>query len=106
LVNVALWPSVLVTTTFTAPAVCVAVVAVIEELLTTLMLVAAVPPKVTPAADWNPVPLMVTGVPPAVVPDVGEMALTVGGGSEPCLPPRKVATCITQAAELVVAVAL
>ena len=78
----------------------------IEVLLTTVMLVAAAPPNVTLAPDWNAVPVIVTDVPPAVVPDVGDIALTVGGGSEPCPLPRKVAICITQAAELVVAVAL
>ena len=80
LVNVLLCPSVLVTTTFTAPATWVAVVAVIELLLATFTLVAAVPPNVTLAPDRNPVPVIVTDVPPVVVPDTGEMAVTVGAG--------------------------
>ena len=80
MVNVPLWASVLVTTTFTAPAACAAVVAVIDVLLTTVTLVAAVPPRLTVAPARKPVPVIVTGVPPAVVPDVGEIALTVGAG--------------------------
>jgi len=44
------------------------------------MLVAEVPPKLTLAPDKNPVPVSVTDVPPAVVPDVGEIAVTVGAG--------------------------
>lgn len=80
LVNVLLCPSVLVTTTFTAPATWAAVVAVIELLLATFTLVAAVPPNVTLAPDRNPVPVIVTDVPPVVVPDTGEMAVTVGAG--------------------------
>ena len=69
-----------VTVTFTAPAVWAAVVAVIDVLLTTFTLVAAVPPNVTLAPAKNPVPVIVTDVPPAVVPDTGEMAVTVGAG--------------------------
>ena len=44
------------------------------------MLVAEVPPNVTLAPDRNPVPVIVTDVPPAVVPDVGEIDVTVGAG--------------------------
>ena len=74
------WASVLVTTTLTAPAACAAVVAVIDVLFTTVTPVAAVPPRLTVAPAKNPVPVMVTGVPPAVVPEVGEIAVTVGAG--------------------------
>ena len=70
----------LVTTTFTAPATWAAVVAVIEAPLATFTLVAAVPPNVTPAPDRNPVPVIVTDAPPAVGPDTGAMAVTVGAG--------------------------
>ena len=70
----------LVTTTFTAPAACAGVVAVIDVLLTTVTLVAAVPPSVTVAPARKPVPVIVTGVPPAVVPDGGAIELTVGAG--------------------------
>ena len=55
-------------------------VAVIEVLLTTVTLAAAVPPRVTDAPDRKPVPVIVTGVPPAVVPEVGEMEVTFGAG--------------------------
>ncbi len=55
-------------------------VAVIEVLLPTVTPVAAVPPIVTVAPARKPVPVIVTGVPPAVVPDVGEIELTVGAG--------------------------
>ena len=64
----------------TAPAACAAVVAVIEVLLATVTFVAAVPPKLTVAPARKPVPVMVTAVPPAVEPLVGEIALTVGAG--------------------------
>ena len=49
--------------------------------LTTLTLVAAVPPKVTVAPDWKLVPVMVTAVPPAVDPADGATPVTVGGGT-------------------------
>jgi hypothetical protein len=77
--NVPLWASLLVTTTFTAPAVCAGVVAVIVPLPTTVTFVAVFPPSFTVAPERKFVPVMVTAVPPLAVPDVGEMALTVGG---------------------------
>jgi hypothetical protein len=40
--------------------------------------VAAVVPKFTPLAPMNPVPVIVTVVPPAVVPLEGATAVTVG----------------------------
>jgi len=69
----------LVTTTSTAPAAWAGVVAVIVVGLTTFTLVPAVPSKVTVAPATNPVPEMVTGVPPAVGPLAGTMPDTVGG---------------------------
>ena len=51
--------------------------------LTTVTPVAAVPPKLTVAPDKKPVPVIVTAVPPAVVPETGEIALTVGAGLPP-----------------------
>jgi len=69
----------LVTTTFTAPAELAGVIAVIEVLLTRTTLVAATPPIVTEVTvGVKPVPVMVTAVPPAVVPVAGEMLMTVG----------------------------
>jgi hypothetical protein len=49
--------------------------------LTTTTLVAAMPPKVTVAPFWKPVPLMVTGLPPVVLPAEGttEVMVTLGG---------------------------
>ena len=70
----------MVTTTLTAPAACAAVVAVIEVLFTTVTPVAAVPPRLTAAPLKKPVPVMVIAVPPAVVPEVGVIAVTVGAG--------------------------
>src|SRR5438128_10964537 len=68
----------MVTTTSTAPAAWAAVVAVSEVLLTTVTLVAAVPPRLTVAPAAKPVPVTVTAVPPLLVPELGEIALTVG----------------------------
>ena len=70
--------SVLVTTTLTAPAACAGVVAVIEVALTTMMLVAAVPPKVTVAPVAKFVPVIVTFWPPARGPELSAIAVTVG----------------------------
>jgi len=53
-----------------------------EVLLTTFTPVAAVPPKLTVAPDKNPLPMIVTAVPPAVEPEVGETPVTVGAGLE------------------------
>ena len=45
-----------------------------------MKLVAATVPKRTLVAPVNPVPVMVTVVPPAVEPEVGEMAVVLGAG--------------------------
>ena len=65
-------PSVFVTVTFTAPELCSGVVAVIVVELPTVTEVAARPPKVTEAPDWKFVPGIVTWVPPAAGPEIGE----------------------------------
>src|ERR1700681_2105591 len=52
-----------------------------DVLLTTVTVLAAVPPRLTVAPDKKPVPLMVTAVPPLTDPDVGEIAITVGAGA-------------------------
>ena len=67
-----------VTVTVTAPALPAGVVAVIEVLLTTTTLVAAVPPNVTVAPAAKFVPVIVTAVPPSVDPLLGLTLLTVG----------------------------
>jgi hypothetical protein len=53
-----------------------------EVLLTTVTPVAVVPPRLTVAASWNPVPVIVTAVPPPVGPAFGEMEPTVGAGAD------------------------
>src|ERR1700693_571404 len=64
----------------TVPAVCAGVVAVIVPVPATVTFVAVFPPSFTVAPARKFVPVMVTAVPPLAVPDVGEMALTVGAG--------------------------
>jgi hypothetical protein len=54
-------------------------VAVICVALTTTRLVAAVPPIVTVAPVAKFVPVIVTAVPPTVVPVFGDTLVTVGG---------------------------
>src|ERR1700738_168385 len=82
-VRVPLWLFGLVTTTFTAPAAWAAVIAVIDVLLPTITLLAAVPPRLTVAPDRKPVPVMVTAVPPLTDPEPGEIAVTIGAGKGP-----------------------
>jgi len=81
LVSVAACVSGLVTTTFTAPAACAGVVAVIVVLLTTVMPVAGLPPKLTVAPETRLVPEIVIAVPPVVRPVFGETPPTVGAGN-------------------------
>jgi hypothetical protein len=64
-----------VTSTVAVPA---GLFAVIVVSLTTIRSVATVEPKSTAVAPVNPVPVIVTGVPPAAVPLVGFKAVTVG----------------------------
>jgi hypothetical protein len=71
----------LVTVTVTAPAVPVGVVAVMLVLLITTGLVAAALPNFTVAPEAKFVPVMVTDVPPAVVPLLGLTTVTVGGAT-------------------------
>ena len=68
-----------VTVTVVAPALPGGVVAVIDVVLTTTTFVAAVLPNVTVAPAAKLVPVIVTAVPPTVVPLAGLMLLTVGG---------------------------
>ncbi len=74
-------PPGVVTTTFLAPAVPAGVVAVIEVALTTTILVADTPPMVTVAPLTKFVPVIVTLVPPAVGPEAGAIAVTVGAAT-------------------------
>lgn len=75
MVRVAVVESGFVTTTFTAPAACAGVTAVIVVPPVTVTPVAATPPKVTVAPGWMFTPLIFTVVPPVVGPDVGEILL-------------------------------
>ena len=68
-----------VTMTFCAPAVPAGAMTVIDVALTHVTPVAAVPPMVTVAPDTNPVPVIVTEVPPTVAPMSGGTEVTVGG---------------------------
>jgi hypothetical protein len=76
-VEVAEVPFGVVTVTSTVP-VPAGEVAVIDVGLLTTTPVAALAPKWTAVAPVNPVPVMVTVVPPAAGPDVGLTAVTVG----------------------------
>lgn len=80
MVEVALWLSGFATITLTAPAAWAGVAAVIEMPLTRVTAVAGVPPKLTVAPVRKPDPAMVTLVPPAVVPETGDIEAIVGGG--------------------------
>jgi hypothetical protein len=68
----------LVTVTVTAPAVPAGLVAEIVVLFTTVTFVAAALPNVTLAPAAKFVPVIVTAVPPATGPLLGETLLTVG----------------------------
>jgi hypothetical protein len=76
---VVLVPAGVVTLTSTVP-VPAGEVAVIWLELTTVTLVAAAPPKVTEVAPVKLEPLIVTDVPPAAAPLVGEIEETTGAG--------------------------
>ena len=71
-------PNPVVTLTSTVP-VPAGEVAVIDVAELTVKPVAGVAPKLTAVAPVKPVPVMVTEVPPAVGPVVGEIEVTVGG---------------------------
>jgi hypothetical protein len=90
-------PLLSLTTTLTAPAACAGAVAVIEVLLTTVTLLAAVPPKLTVAPATKFAPVTVTAVPPLLDPELGEIELTVG--AKPPVPLElgfKATICMTQ----------
>ena len=77
--NVLLTPISVVTIIPTAPAVLADVVQVTVVSLTTIILVATVPPNVTEVAPVKEVPVTVTEVPPSVLPDAFEMLVMLGG---------------------------
>ena len=63
-----------VTSTVSLPGGLATVICVPES----AVIVAAVPPKLTPVTPQRPVPVIVTLVPPAVLPLGGETPVTVG----------------------------
>jgi len=71
-------PPAVVTVTFTVAALSAGLVAVISVPETTVTPVAAVEPKATVAPEMNPVPVIVTDVPPAVGPLFALTPETVG----------------------------
>ena len=78
--NVLLGPPPVVTIMPTAPALSRAgVIQVIVVLSTTLIDVATVPPNVTALAPVKEVPVIVTEVPPCVLPDDCEILVITGG---------------------------
>ena len=77
--NALLVPYSVVTIMPTAPILRAGVIHVIVVLFTTLIFVAAIPPNVTDVAPIKDVPVIVTLVPPSVLPDDGEMPVMLGG---------------------------
>ena len=77
--NMVLGPPPVVTIMPTAPALRAGVIQVIVVLFTTLIVVAAKPPNVTDVAPVKFVPVIVTLVPPSILPDDGEMPVIFGG---------------------------
>ena len=77
--NALLGPRPVVTITLRVPALCAGVIQVIVVLFTMLREVAAIPPNVTDVAPVKDVPVIVTLVPPAVLPVNVEMLLITGG---------------------------
>jgi hypothetical protein len=75
-------PAWVVTVISTVPVTSGGDVAVIEVPEFTVKLLAATPPKLTAVAPVKLVPVMVTLVPPAVVPVLGEIPVTVGTEAE------------------------
>jgi hypothetical protein len=71
-------PAAVVTVTTTTPAPSAGEVAVIEVAEFTVTAVAGVEPNLTVDPLTNPVPMMVTLVPPAVEPPLGLREVTVG----------------------------
>jgi hypothetical protein len=77
--NVSLGPPSVVTIMSTAPALRAGVLQVIVVLFTIVREVADIPSNVTEVAPVKFVPVIVTLVPPAMLPDDGEMPVIFGG---------------------------
>ena len=82
MVNVELCEYESVTVTLTAPAEPAGVVTVMFVELLTVTLVPAVAPNVTVSPLTKLVPVMVTTVPPIIVPLVGDKLVMVGGAGD------------------------
>ncbi len=76
--NSPLGPPSVITIMSTAPALCAGVIQVIVVLSTTLIVVASNPSNVTDVAPVKFVPVIVTLVPPAVLPVNSEMPVIYG----------------------------
>src|SRR5207244_8168642 len=77
-VQVALWPSTLVTTTLTSPAAWAGVVAT-TTVASAKVTVPGAPPKLTVSGPAKSLPLIVTPRPPAMEPEFGVTLVTLGG---------------------------
>ena len=77
--NSLLGPPPFVTIISTPPVIWAGVIQVIVVLFTMLRDVAAIPSNVTDVAPVKFVPVIVTFVPPSVLPDDGEMSVMLGG---------------------------
>ena len=77
--NVLLVPYIVVTIMPTSPALCEGVLQVIVVLFTIVREVAAKPSNVTDVASVKDVPVIVTLVPPSILPDDGVMPVIFGG---------------------------
>ena len=77
----ALVPPAVVTFTWTVPALPAGAIAVMLVFEVTVKLEAAVVPKLTAVAPLKLVPLIVTDVPPAVEPELGEIPVIVGAAT-------------------------
>ncbi|HEY8824107.1 MAG TPA: hypothetical protein VIP07_04400 [Candidatus Limnocylindria bacterium] len=82
------------TVAVTAPAAC-AVVVPVMLVPVTLDTVTGEPPSEAVAPLWNPLPAMVTDVPPAAGPLVGAIELTVGAGARYAKQPVQVPLCVS-----------
>ena len=93
-VHVPVCASGFVTVTLTAPAAR-AVVVPVMLVPVTLETVTGEPPSEAVAPVWNPVPVMVTDVPPTAGPLVGAIELTVGAGARYMKQPVHVPLCVS-----------
>jgi hypothetical protein len=87
----ALVPPGVVTLTSTVPAAWAGDLMVIRVGETTVLLEPAEPPNLIAVAPVNPVPVIVTSVPPAWGPLAGDMLVTVGGAAYVNLSPATIA---------------